>query len=379
MRTLLLYLISLKAAGHRLRHDLGRELVVAICGAVLLATFWYVFNDFLNVEVRNLSENMREAFAKAAAGALLFAAFAAAQRLIRSERASDESLRITAWRLGEHPQVVQTFLYLRYTSVVAACFGVTWYVIYRWLVQPPLATAALLQVGFVIALVAWQLLDPPTNRQAADLKQEVPSFAGQSQLRAMVRWRLLQILRRNRTTKLCLGIASLFAIITVYTAVRHAPVAATIMAAFATGIFLATAMAFQLAEDLQYAWAERCMGVSHELFVKTYYAIGAILAVVFGAVMLCIILAGAYATGSPDAALLSAYCKVPVIVFVPCYLLPQIGLQVDGRRPAIQIMMLILFGLFLVTAIYAHWLSVILLVLMRSFTEQNQQGHFYRA
>ncbi len=380
MRGLLLYIISLKAAAHRLRHDLARELVVAICGVVLLATFWYVFNDFLNVEVRNLSTNMRDAFATAGAGALLFAALATAQRLVRAERTSDDSLRISAWRLGEAPRILQVFMCLRYLSIVAACFGVAWYVIYRWLIAPPMGTAILVQIGLLIVLLIWQWLAArprPTTEQVKDLVGE--TSGSRSALMVMVRWRLLQMLRRNRTTRLCLGIAAMFGLIAIYSAIRGAPPAAMLMSAFASGVFLATAMAFQLAEDLQYAWAERCLGVSHELFVKTYYVIGALLSISFGLVTLLCILAGVYLQTRPELSLLSLYAKVPMMMFVPCYLLPQIGLQIDGRRPAIQIMMLILFGLFVVTAIYAHWLSVILLPLLPSFTEQNQRGHFYRA
>ncbi len=383
MRTLTLFGISIKAALHRLHHDLGRELVVAACAAVLLATFWYVFNDFLNVEVRSLSEKMRDFFAHGAAGVVLLTALAAAQRLIRAERTADDSLRSAAWRLGETAANLRAFMYLRYTSITIICFGIAWYVIMRWLVVVRPSKIVVVQSALLVMLLIWQRLNNSVD--ATNTASQPPSvtdmrFADRSSPTAvMVRWRLMQILRRNRTTRLCLGIATVFALLTAYSVWRHAPFAATIMAAFACGIFLATAMAFQLAEDLQYAWAERCMGVSHEQFIKTYYLVGIILAIGFGLPVLALTNAAAWSNGDLNREIAISFLKLPVMIFVPCFLLPQIGLQVDGRRPAIQIMMLVLFGLFIVTAIYAHWLSIVILFLMRSFTEQNQQGHFYRA
>src|SRR5262249_43998386 len=113
MRALRLYAISLLALAHRLRHDLARELVVLVCTLVLLATFLYVFNDFLNVQVSSLSTAMRARFADAALGGLLATAFAVGVKLVRDELYGNASLARMARRMGESPATLRAFLILR--------------------------------------------------------------------------------------------------------------------------------------------------------------------------------------------------------------------------------------------------------------------------
>src|SRR5687768_678497 len=88
-----LYLTELCSFAHRLRHDLAREMVVLACSLVLLATFLYVFNDFLNVQVSSLSGTMRERFAEGALAVLVAIATAAGAKFVRDELHGEESLR----------------------------------------------------------------------------------------------------------------------------------------------------------------------------------------------------------------------------------------------------------------------------------------------
>src|SRR5262249_17466990 len=113
----------------------AREVVVAVCSVVLAATFFYIFNDFLNVEVRALSQRMRDVFAHGASVIVLLVATAIAERTIKHERLAQESLASSAKRLGEHQQVATLFSWLRYLTIYGLAFGLSWWFIERWLVQ----------------------------------------------------------------------------------------------------------------------------------------------------------------------------------------------------------------------------------------------------
>ena len=56
-RAIQLYTLFLKATVNKIRENLAREIVVGICAMVIFSLFFYVFNDFLNVEVKEISKN----------------------------------------------------------------------------------------------------------------------------------------------------------------------------------------------------------------------------------------------------------------------------------------------------------------------------------
>ena len=99
-RALKLVTLSFYQVIHRLRHDLARESVVIICGFILLSLFYYIFNDFLNIEINSLSSQMRDHFGLYLALALYASTAIASGQFIRKEFALARSFPRTAQYLG---------------------------------------------------------------------------------------------------------------------------------------------------------------------------------------------------------------------------------------------------------------------------------------
>jgi len=53
--------------------------------------------------------------------------------------------------------------------------------------------------------------------------------------------------------------------------------------------------------------------------------------------------------------------------------------QIAAERPSLQIMTIALIGLFLGTAIFAHWGAIALLPIALTYAKQYQQNNFYRS
>ena len=130
-----LYGIGVAAFLHKLYYDFARELVVGISATVILGTFLYVFNDFLNVQVSSVSANMRAVFAEAAAYGLLLLSSAFLVRTLRRDFWSQDSLQYVAARFGEDPRVIRVYLLLRCSTTIVVVVGLTWWLNYRYLIN----------------------------------------------------------------------------------------------------------------------------------------------------------------------------------------------------------------------------------------------------
>lgn len=361
--------------GRRVYYDLAREVVVAICALVILATFFYVFNDFLNVQVQTLSTAMRDRFGEALSYVLLVVATVVAGRNLNHERRDENSIAQLMSRLGEEPKAVRCYKWLRAATLLLLVFFLMWYVILNHLVRWPLPQIISLQALCLVGVALGQLiLKPHTRANASEGKvTNLPRISKKkSTLLEMAHWRLAQLVRRNRLTQFCFALAALFVLLQVLLVINHAPFFVLVFNAFIIGLFAAFTLAFQLQEDLDYIWAERLFGISHEQFIGAYQILGIEIGAVFALSVGCI-----YWLKTPSEPLQAL--KLAIICLTPCLIMPLLLFQIDPRKPAIQIMLIILIGLFIVTAIYAHWLALILLWAIHYYGTNAQKGRFYRA
>lgn len=393
-RSVYLYGADLKALLSRVRLDLGRELTVLIASGVLFATFFYVFNDFLNVQVSSLSGAMRDRFAAVAAAVVLMLAAAIAARSLRSERVEARSFTKMAVALGEEPGVVRLFVWMRGATVIAVVHGVAWWMVLKYLIAPEtLGMKAAVECGMLV-LTQGAALIPGAERsrnRRRDLSSEMAmgtaaaatqeatarATATYSMLGAfetafgpVAAWRLRQLLFGSRPAKVCFALAGAFVALAAWAAFRAAPPFVAAAAALVAGMLAATALAFQMAEDLASAWTERAFGVSHDEFIAAYQKCGGLIAAA--------VAAGVFVVEAPFAGPIEAL-KAAAVGAVPPLVAPLLLLQIDGRRPAVNVMLIVIVGLFLGTAVFAHWLSLILLLALRHYALKTQAGRFYRA
>jgi hypothetical protein len=59
--------------------------------------------------------------------------------------------------------------------------------------------------------------------------------------------------------------------------------------------------------------------------------------------------------------------------------MPFLLFQIDVRRPYIQAVAALMLGMIGMTAVYAHWIGVLLAPLFRYYASNTQADRYYRA
>ena len=112
-RARFLYYLSYSSLVKRIRYDLAKETVIGFCSLIIISLFYYIFNDFLNIEIQKISLKMRDSFAYYLANAIILLSAIAAGRSIRSERLDSRSCGNAFKYLGEDPKVLRDYWLLR--------------------------------------------------------------------------------------------------------------------------------------------------------------------------------------------------------------------------------------------------------------------------
>lgn len=420
-----LYWLALTEVVRQIRYDFGREIVVFVSSSVLFATFLYVFNDFLNVQVTSLSPAMRDAIAMVLQVVLLAVTAAASGRLLAREKSRSFGIRPTAVFLGEDKRQLRSFALLWRLTLIAGPHAIAWGLAWRFLLVPkPLALlgteVAMLMVTGIFA--KWPRYAPTFSSPAPKVRtgifrqapnegrgrpqaqpghegelalarpgrdflwpslkfQRLLGFAPKSQVTTLTLWRLEQI-RLSRMGRLCLLLASAFLILTFVTGALAAPPFVAVLTTLTAGYLVAVLLAFQLADDMQHAWVERNFGVTHAAFVAAYERLAWLLGGTVGAGAFLLYASGSLLAILPAndfAAFLPVAGKLFVLGALPSALMPCLAFQIDARRAGVNLLLTFIAGLFVGTAIFANWLGILLWPILRYAAEKQQAGRFYRA
>jgi hypothetical protein len=354
----------------KLKYDLGRELVVLISSTVLLGLFAYIFRDFLNDKLRVIPPNEQAAIARAFATILLLLVgpiiAAPIQRLWREE----PSLRSFATRSGERPETVRGFLLLQTAVLLALAYILFWKFIGipwgQWALPSIILWQSLSLLLGALRLFLHKEKEPKAFKA---LLSDKPS----KRINTLTDWRWRQIFLRNRIAKLCLGLAFFLQLGGGVLLFLKAPFALAVLIAMGSGLLIASALSFQLEEDMRAIWFERQIACSHEEYVAVYQRIAYRLAFGFGLAAILVAFAARGFDAAPET------LKLLAITALFPLLLPAVMFQIAPERPMLQIMTIALIGLFLGTAIFAHWASLIVLPIALTYAKQYQQNNFYRS
>lgn len=387
IRTRLLFRSTIQATVHRLRYDFIQEFVVFLCSAIIFSTFLYIFDDFLNEDIAQVSKLLRNQLA----GPCLIVAWCLATtltyRLLKAEITDDTSWSSWAARQGECPANVRSLLFWRSVMISVAIHSVFWLATYHLLL--PLTVAQIVVGEGVLICVVWALLtmrgsvtaQTQTQPQHRSLVfKDITTSNPRQRHRALFRWRWMQIKYRKRSHQLILGFSMTFAATAGFVAAKQLPLFAAWILCFSAGNLASWVIAFQAADDLDFAWSERCLGVSHDDYIGIYRTIARSLTILLAAgAIITGAITSAYYGNVGETALSTSWLTLVFTLSVCPLLMPDLLLQVDGHRPVIQITMVTLFGLFIATAVFAHPLGILLVPLLKYYAAEVQKNRYYRA
>ena len=376
-RLLFILKISVLAMLRRIRYDFAREIVVGVSALVLGALFLYIFNDFINVKVLTLSTSGSKVLARGATGMVLVLATVFLRKRLVAERFGEGPFCRFLEAHGEAPTVIRAFQAIRAVALPILVYGVSWTLTIRYFTQLPLSVMATIQVILLAGLYASLMINLGTKKA----KREHVSLLSAAEIDkstkgvTLLRWRGRQLLWRNRSSRLSLLVAMGFLLLSLYCQLIAAPFLLSAAASLMVGIFIGAAMCIQVAEDLKCGWMEPFMGISHRMFVTTYYLIGAMLAAAYGIADILLPLLG---PSSPTGAsfLLQAFQLLALTAVAPL-LTPSLLFQLDAHRPVLTVFAGTLITLFIGTAIYVHPASILILPVVIYYADDYQKNRFY--
>lgn len=388
-RSMVLYRLSLMSFIHRLRHDFARELVIGFCGFILLSLFYYIFNDFLNEEVKSISEPMREYFGEILAYVMIGIGIIACSRMISTERSDPRSHGRAFAQLGENRRVISMYLCLRIPTLILIIFVPLTIIRRKIFVDWGVGKEFLLGFASLALIVISSLFSQLGKRSEANKSSPVSLLKNppDSPLKSLIFWKLAGILWRHTSCKICLGMGGVTSALLLLISKYDHP--AAFLIAFLTGVFISCALMIQISSDLQCSWIEKNLGVSHDLWMASVTAISLLFAFFatiligsfyWGSVFIYGFGVNGVIEGNHELFLrLETSIRLSLCGFTPPFMVPFLALQIDGRRFFIQMMSVILCSLFVATAIYASLASLALLPLIFYYGVTTQKGRFYRA
>ena len=376
-RALLLWWLSVGGVWRRFRADLASQVTVLVAAGVLLATFFYMFNDFLNTEVKSLSQAMRDSFASWLAPVTLLGAWGIGINYGRKLLYGPGNMLTFTATIAEDPKVPK--LYAVWSLVVGwmVIHGTAWAIVFYLLVPYSLQAVAVWQTAMVVSSLFLQFWPKPKSDAHTKPPLVAAVLLGRTKLQTMRRGRFVQIVSRNRVAQLCLLCCLLFLGFVILGLSPTVPAFVPAAANMACGLFLAAALAVQMGADMEHIWSERILGISHLDYQQAYNGLGLMFGVGLSALVLLLAI---LLRGVPQSlGEIQAVASIALAGGIYPIMLPWIAMQIDPRKVAIPIITIFILGLFVGTAILVNALLVLLVPFLKYYAEKSQDGRFYRA
>jgi hypothetical protein len=362
-----LWRLSIKAMFLRLRHDLASELTVLAATGILCALFFYMFNDFINVQIKSISDGMRQKFGHFFGLSLCMIGALLAGRLIGEEDDPKHSFTATAAWLGANTQSLMKFRLLRVLTILTATVLLFQYLmgssfLEHSLPQHVLTTTSMVMVSFAFA--RW------TGNHLKNLKlqhrQTTKLLQAKDRKTLIFNWRVNLLARGLPAGNLAAFLALLMWILNMALTIQGAPAFVLAAAALLTGWLASLPLTFLLAIDLEHSWLDKSSGLTHEEFTSIHKK----MALIGATLMVVMHLWPAWVARNPS---IAAAAATPLLSLTP------IALQLDPRKPAVTALANFLVSLFAGTAVIAHIGGLAALVVLWFWGHDAQRGRFYRA
>lgn len=330
-------------------------LTLALCSAVLLALFYYVFNDLLTKQLAGLPQ--LEAISLGFGW--LVGSIGQFRLLFISGQTHDLS-RFGEFIHGDRGEIATLNLSRTLLWRILGP-GILWGVISTLPYWTLYKVTGLFLVNLMIFAGTKGSLGDHTWLPKVS-RQWLRGFS------PILRWRLVRLWIYNKSCRILLLAAIA---LQCFMALRNsAPLGFLWLMGLLSGLLAGVAHILVAAEDLRSSWLEKNAGLSHESFMGTQMQIAVLLAVLLWAPTLFLVLFSEL----PLTQRLSLMLIGPSV----SAMVPGIILQIDGRRPEISAGVLVLLGLFVGTAVLAHPLGFLLTILVVSYGVSSQSDRYYK-
>lgn len=346
--------------------DLGKHLTLFACGAALVGLFFYIFKDFVGEQLASFSPELSKLILRALSlCGSLFAGLTAANGILKLEHLPRSFLPIMN-RMGASKGDLkrQSWALIALPTLIAVAASALWSGLLKT------DTTALSITACVVATLGARYV--LFHKKGASMVEPATTKNVEMQSLTIQDWRRHQLLHHampgKGLLKLCLGGGALLPL----AALMHPHHFLLQTAALCIGITASFGFVYAVAADLPGTWFERQAGLTHESWMKSWQQIATVLAVVlliFGLLALAAV---------PPAERMRSLALPLITAFMP-WLAPSLILQIDGRARAANLLVMMLIGLFIGTAMIATPWAAIVIPILKSQASGYQNNRFYRA
>ena len=368
MRTRLAHLskMAIFSVWRRLYANFSKEFVIGVSALVLLGLYYYIFNDFLNNQVKDISEKMQALFINVLSVLTLVFTSLRTGRQLSQDLNSPRSLRFFAKSLGENNLILFSFGILWSLSCIAFFHGLAWFILLLFISWTKLQIA-----GTAICMAMLSLSYACfTQKRRFSFWPSLQKKLSSRRLSVLCFWRLKQMTYKNDGAQKAMMLAFLTALAHSMISPNQHGLFGHWLLAFCSGLLFALALIFQCSFDLRYSAFEKSLGVSHQEYQITLILLSFIVA------LLAVITNSGISFFMMEK---TELLKIGFLALTPPILVPFLALQIDGTRVGIQLLSVLLLALFIGTAICATNYAVLLLPIIGYYGIQSQANRYYRA
>ena len=367
MQAIKVYGVWLKSIFNKVFANLGKEIVVAICGSVLLGLFFYMFTDFLNKQLASIPQETQVlASSTFCYITCLIGALLSIKTISADTPSAQNSISGWLYRSGELPMSILWYRTLRASTIAVFLFLGIYFVLNRYVENIPAnfeyyATAAGF-LSFILGLVL-----KPRHKKINDVESKFTSKLG---------WRLNILFFRHKQARKLFAFSFLLILLTGSKTVTSSPLLLWAIC-FTSGLFSSFGLYLNFADELKASWIEKNAGMAHAEYMRLANLVSAIISAILAVIAYTMIALGsAYFNLEYDALTLIQFT---LITIAPVLVVPNVILQIDGRRASINMMAGFLVSLFLCTAIFAHIAATLVILALFYYGTTTQIDRYYRA
>lgn len=361
--------LLIRAEIRRTVWDMGKHLTLFACAAALVGLFFYIFKDFVGEQLATLNPDLSRQGLKilSIAGGVFSGAVAATTMLKLSTL--PRSLLPLMKRIGSHSESIQLqfcgtiVLPLSIAVLFAAGWGILLKAHNAGTTVALAATCALL-IRYLTAHKALTAIIEPTSQHATGATQK----HGDS----IHDWRRHQILNHRMPGRGLMILSILGGILLPAAILAHPHYFLLQAVALCISITASFGIVYAVAADLPGTWFEKQAGLTHEAWTKSWQRIATILTLI-------LLVCGLAAFLLLPASERSHAIALPIITAFMPWITPALILQIDGRAKSANLLVSLLIGLFIGTAMIATPWAALVIPILKSQAAGYQTGRFYRA
>lgn len=359
--------LLIHAEVRRTAWDLGKHLTLFASAAALVALFFYIFKDFVGEQIASFSPELARNILKFLS--LLVSAFAGITAASTTAKLSvlPRSLIPMMKRVGSPDDALkkQSVAAIMLPLMMAALFSGLWSLLLKAdnILASVLTSIA---VGCVFRFFNRNKSEQIVEPTSAEISN------GQKDAKDITDWRRHQLLRHKMPGKGLMKLAMVGGVLLPVASLAHPHHFLLGSVALCVGLVASFGIIYAVAADLPGSWFEKQAGLTHADWLNSWQRVATTLALIL---MLCGLTAFALVPANERTAALA----LPVLPAFTVWLTPSLVLQIDGRAKSANLLVMILVGLFIGTAMMATPWAALVIPILKSQAAGYQNSRFYRA